>query len=64
MKKTTRNTLPNNAECRRLVAAGDRAAIIDALNYLIDYRVANWGALKANEVRWLDRSIRILNGSL
>lgn len=63
MKKTTRNTLPNNAECRRLVAAGDRAAIIDALNYLIDYRVSNWGTLKADEVRWIDRSIRILNDS-
>lgn len=62
--KTTRNTLPNIDECRRLVAEGDRAAIIDANNYLVGYRVRRQNELSHLELRWIDRAIKILNGSL
>ena len=64
MKNTTRNTLPNLDECRRLVAAGDRSGTIDALNYLIDYRLRRQYELSHLELRWIDRAICMLNDSL
>ena len=56
-----RNTLPNNADCKRLAATGTRAEIIDALNYVREYRARRQHELSFLEIQWLDRSAKILD---